>query len=250
MVMKNIVLLMEYDGTGYYGWQRQPGLKTIQGVLEKTLERIIGEEVTLFASGRTDKGVHARGQVANFRLTRDIELKTLFKALNSLLPKDIKIKEVRYADPSFHARFSAKEKIYYYYFSHFSHYTPFLRNYVWYIPRNFNVENMRILAKKFVGRHDFSSFRNLRGPWEKGASSIRNIFYSDILFLKNELYVYRISGDGFFYKMVRNIFGLIVQVGIGKLNLREAQEVFKTRDRKKAPPPVPPHGLFLVRVKY
>ncbi len=101
-----------------------------------------------------------------------------------------------------------------------------------------------------MGRHGFSAFRNLRGPWEKGASSIRNIFYSDILFLKNELYVYRISGDGFFYKMVRNIFGLIVQVGIGKLNLREAQEVFKTRDRKKAPPPVPPHGLFLVRVKY
>ncbi len=248
--MKNIVLIIEYDGTNYYGWQKQPNRSTIQGQIEDVLGKILQEKVNLIASGRTDRGVHARGQVANFITNHDIELDNLKRALNSLLPKDIVVRKLSYAPLSFHARFSAKEKVYYYYFSHNSQYSPILRNYVWFMPYGFNTRKMKEISKVFIGIHDFSSFRNLRGKWERNSNSIRTIFSSDIIKTKGGIYIYRISGNGFFYKMVRNIFGLISSVGMGKLSLEEAISIFEARDRTLALPPAPPHGLFLIRVIY
>ncbi len=248
--MNNIVLIIEYDGTNYYGWQKQPGYPTIQKEIEDVLSKILQTKVILMASGRTDRGVHARGQVANFKIDKNVDLEKLYKALNSLLPWDIRVKKIYKAPSSFHARFSAKEKIYYYYFSHNSQYSPILRNYVWFMPHRFNIRKMKEISKVFIGTHDFSSFRNLRGKWERNSNSIRTIFSSDIIKTKGGIYIYRISGNGFFYKMVRNIFGLISSVGMGKLSLEEAISIFEARDRTLALPPVPPHGLFLIRVRY
>ncbi len=248
--MRNIALLIEYDGTNYYGWQKQPGYKTIQGILERTIEKIVQEKISLIASGRTDRGVHARGQVANFKINKEIKLESLKKGLNALLPYDIRIKKIYEVPLSFHARFSAKRKVYYYYFSHFSHYTTMFRNYIWYIPHDFDIKVMREVARSFLGTHDFSSFKNLRGKWEKDTDAVRTIFYSDIIPIKGGIYIYRVCGDGFFYKMVRNMFGLMAYVGERKLNIDEAREILSMKNRAFAPPPAPPQGLFLIRVIY
>lgn len=249
--MNNIVLIIEYDGTRYYGWQKQPGRRTLQETIESAIEKIVGQRVSLIASGRTDRGVHARAQVANFKINREIDLSVLKRALNATLPLDIRIKNTYKVDPLFHARFSAKKKVYYYYFSHFSYFTPVLRNYIWYIPYNFDIYKMEKVAKIFVGTHDFSAFKNSRGKWERKDDTVRTIYSSDIIKKRRGLYIYRISGNGFFYKMVRNIFGCIVHAGIGKITEEEVLSIFhKKRDRANAPPPAPPQGLFLVRVEY
>ena len=251
--MRNLKLTIEYDGTNYCGWQRQnsprstvhsPRLKTIQGAIEKTLQRIFKEKVKLIGAGRTDSGVHALGQAANFKTDSKIPLKNLQKALNSLLPRDIAIKRIDEASLDFHSQYSVKSKLYCYAILNRPYHSALQRNQVYFIPRPLDIKSMQRQARFLKGRHDFKSFQ---AADKKERSSLRTI--KDIRISRHGGYIYiAIEADGFLYNMARNIAGTLIQIGLGKpFNIKE---ILKARDRRLAGPTAPARGLCLVKVKY
>jgi tRNA pseudouridine38-40 synthase len=244
--MRNIKLTIEYDGTGYHGWQVQPNVRTIQGVLEGKLEQITGERVRLIASSRTDAGVHALGQVANFKTHSSLDARSFLRALNSLLPEDIRVKEVEGVDESFHARFRAKGKIYEYRIFNGELPTPFYRHFSWFVPGKLDLARMREAAMKLVGRHDFSSFCS---SGSDHATPIREI-YGIKVERRGELIVIWIEANAFLKQMIRNIVGTLVDVGKRKLTPSQFGRIFEARDRRRAGIAAPARGLFLVRVNY
>jgi tRNA pseudouridine38-40 synthase len=244
--MRNIKLTIEYDGTGYHGWQVQPNVRTIQGVLEGKLEQITGERVRLIASSRTDAGVHALGQVANFKTHSSLDARSFLRALNSLLPEDIRVKEVEGVDESFHARFRAKGKIYEYRIFNGELPTPFYRHFSWFVPGKLDLTRMREAAMKLVGRHDFSSFCS---SGSDHATPIREI-YGIKVERRGELIVIWIEANAFLKQMIRNIVGTLVDVGKRKLTPSQFGRIFEARDRRRASIAAPARGLFLVRVNY
>ncbi|HET9180007.1 MAG TPA: tRNA pseudouridine(38-40) synthase TruA [Terriglobia bacterium] len=253
--MRNIRLTIAYDGTDFHGWQRQPQAPTIQEALEARIAKITGAAVTLYGSGRTDSGVHAAGQVANFRTECSIPCASLQKALNDILPVSIRVREAHEAPADFHARHSAKAKTYRYRILQAPICPPYLARYVYHHPYPLDCHRMAKAARLLEGEHDFTSFAG-RDPARKETErqegpNVRKVFHSRIAAReKLQMIVYEIRGSGFLHHMVRNIVGTLLEAGSGKLSPKDILVILKARDRSKAGATAPASGLWLVRVEY
>jgi tRNA pseudouridine38-40 synthase len=248
-LLRNIRLTLQYDGTNYLGWQRQASTpNTIQAIVEKTLSDILQEKVHIFAAGRTDTGVHARQQVANFKTHNPISLRELQHGLNSLMPDDIKAVRMSAAAPDFHSRFSAREKTYQYTILNRPHADVFARHQVYhYAVARLNIPRMRAAARLLTGTHDFTSFKTTGTSRNK--SNVRAIKRISIA-RKKSLIIIQITGEGFLYKMVRGIVGTLIEIGRGKLPADSVRAMLRARNRACAGPTAPASGLCLLRVKY
>jgi tRNA pseudouridine38-40 synthase len=246
-VMKYLRMIIEYDGTGYYGWQRQSGDITIQQVLEETLQRITGEKVTLYGSSRTDAGVHALHQVAHFRTSSRIPERNLLLGLNSLIPRNIVVKDLTEVDEEFHARYSARSKTYFYRIFNSDVRPALHRNYCWYVFMPLDVGRMAEAALILKGVNDFSAFCSAQTD---AKSPVREVY--DARFEREDRFFLRFSveANGFLRHMVRTIVGTLVDVGKGKINAVDFRGILESRDRKRAGVTAPPQGLFLSGVKY
>jgi len=245
--MKNFVLTIEYDGTGYKGWQRQAIEPTIQAAVEGALAVLTRSAVVLIGAGRTDAGVHAVGQVANFRSDTRLEPESILKGLNSLLPADIAVRDCRRVSEKFHARFDAKRKVYHYRILNRKMRMAVGRNYAWFIHRPLDWEAMQEAAAMLVGRHDFKAFENTGSP---RAHTVRHVVSAGWRAEGPDLMTLRIEADGFLRCMVRNIVGTLVAVGVQKIPPEEVRAILSSRDRCSAGSTAPPHGLFLMEVSY
>lgn len=244
---RHFKLTITYDGTQYAGWQLQPNGKTVQEVVELALAKIDGRDVRVHGSGRTDAGVHARGQVANCTLRTQLKAATLLRALNANLPEDVRVLRLQVTDEEFHARFSAKGKEYRYQIDSGAVAEPFLRLYAWHHPRSLNVAAMRRAAGLLKGRHDFSVLSaKPRRPVE---TTVRTISKLSVTKQGNILTV-AVAADGFLYRMVRSIVGALVKVGEGRLTVEELRGLVKAKKRTALVETAPAHGLFLWRVFY
>ena len=244
--MGNIKLVLEYDGTNYHGWQIQPDVPTIQGQVQYALKKIFKQEIIVISAGRTDRGVHAKGQVANFRIPRSFPPHKLLLALNSVLPRDIRVRKVQEVSDCFHARYSASYKIYRYIIYNGAIVPPWFRNFSWWVIPSLDCDRMRDASSYLIGRYDFSSFQNQGSP---SFSPVRNVEKIKIS-KKNSFISILIKADGFLYRMARNITGTLVEVGRGKLSPLDIGDILMARDRRKAGPTAPPHGLYLWKVGY
>ena len=246
-MIKNFKIIIEYDGTRYHGWQRQKKDITIQGEIEKALGIMAAKHIVVNGSGRTDAGVHARGQTANFRCDTDLSPGVFQKGLNSLLPEDIVIRECRQVEETFHARYDAKSKTYHY--NIFNHPVPAAmnRSYVWSIRKQLNIMAMRSAVSHIIGSHDFKAFEGAGSP---RAHTTRHVMAANLIEHDHRLLTFQIEADGFLRFMVRNIVGTLVDVGLGKTSPPEIQQILESRDRTKAGATAPPRGLCLMEVKY
>jgi len=236
-----------YDGTNYAGWQLQPNGKTVQEVLEGALAKIAGRAVRVHGSGRTDAGVHAKGQVANCSFDTQLSSATLLRALNANLPEDVRVLMVQEVGPKFHARFSAKGKEYRYQIDCGTVADPFLRPYAWHHPRPLNIAAMRKAARLLKGRHDFSALS--ANPMRPVESPVRTI--SKLTLTKpDNLLTISVRANGFLYKMVRSIVGALVKVGEGRLTAAQLRQLVNAKKRTALVETAPAHGLFLWRVWY
>jgi tRNA pseudouridine38-40 synthase len=245
--MRNIKLTIEYDGTNYQGWQVQPKGPTIQGILEEKLGLLTGESIRLVGSGRTDAGVHALGQVAHFKTQSQMDARSIQRALNSLLPSDIVIQKIEEVEEDFHARKHSKSKVYEYRILNRNLRSPFHHGYAWHIPQRLDVKEMRKATQWLIGEHDFSSFRSVGTPTR---TAIRRVIRAEWKRGRDGLIRFEIEANGFLKQMVRAIVGTLVEVGKGKMSAMEFQKVLESKERKKAGPTAPAHGLFLKEVKY
>ncbi len=241
--MRRIRITLSYDGTDYHGWQVQPGLPTIEAAVEAVLAEIEGAPVNVEASGRTDAGVHALAQVAAFHLRNPIPVENLQRAMNQTLPRDIRVLEARETHDSFHARFDAVAKTYEYRILRSAICSPFDRRFVHHHPYPLDEARMAEAARVLEGEHDFTSFATSDESDELGRSKVRRIFSSAVT-REGERLVYRVRGSGFLKHMVRNIVGVLIEVGKGNI---DAAKVLETRPPG---PTAPARGLVLVNVEY
>ncbi len=244
--MRNIKLTIEYDGKCYNGWQKQPNKLNIQGEIERAIYNITKEEVDLIGSGRTDAGVHALGQVANFKTNSQISIEKLPLAINSQLKNSIVIKEAEEVDERFHSRYNAKRKTYRYIINNSKCGTAIYRNLEYSYPFKLDAEKMKQASKYFEGEHDFKAFKS-SGTSSK--NSVRTI-YKAIVKQEGEKIIIELTGNGFLYNMVRIISGTLLDVGLGKIRAEEIPEIIESKDRQRAGKTLPAHGLYLVEVKY
>ncbi|HOZ54797.1 MAG TPA: tRNA pseudouridine(38-40) synthase TruA [Clostridia bacterium] len=245
--MKNIKLVIEYDGKDFNGWQKQPNKLNIQGEIERAIQEITGEEkIELIASGRTDAGVHALGQVANFKTKTKIPVEKLAIAINSKLKKSVIIKSAQKVEERFHSRYNCKEKTYRYVINNSSQGSAIFRNLEYHFPVKLNIEAMKSAIKFFEGEHDFKGFKS---SGTSSNNSIRTIYKAEIK-QENDQILIELTGNGFLYNMVRIISGTLVEVGLGKIKPDEIINIINSGDRTKAGKTLPSHGLFLVEVKY
>lgn len=247
--MHNIKLIIAYDGTNYLGWQKTHMGPSIEENLQKVLEQILQRPVHLQAASRTDAGVHAQGQVVNFLTTKAIHFSQFSISLNSLLPKDISVREVCEAPSSFHPTLDCMGKEYGYFACLGPYQLPHHRFYSWHVYAPLNLEVMRQALPHFIGRHDFASFCNVKKN-AKYTDYIREVHALELLELDEQRLCFRICGNHFLYKMVRNIVGTLVDIGKGKLSLKDLPTIFQTGSRPTAGVTAPAHGLFLNRVIY
>ena len=244
---KNFKLTIEYDGTDFHGWQRQKSDRSIQGEIEAALQEMTGEKINLIGSGRTDAGVHALGQVANFTCSTRLDSDAFQNGLNSLLPDSIVIRDCKMVNADFHARFDARRKRYHYRILNRRLPTAIKRQYCWHVRRPLDLESMDRAASKLVGTHDFSTFEGAGSP---RSDSVRQVFNAAFFKETADEIVFKIEANGFLRFMVRSIVGTLKDVGTGKLNPEEFQAILESRDRSQAGVTAPPQGLFLVRVVY
>jgi tRNA pseudouridine38-40 synthase len=244
---RTLKLVIEYDGSNYLGWQVQPRGLTIQGVLEEKLSLLTGQRTPVTASGRTDAGVHALNQVAHFRTLSQLEVRSFQKALNSLLPPDLLIKKIEEVGESFHARKNAQSKLYVYRILNRPLRSPFHRTTAWHIPHPLDLGEMKRATQHLLGEHDFSAFRSVGSPTR---TAVRRVLRAEWKIGRDGLLRFEIEATGFLKQMVRAIVGTLVEVGKGKNNAAQFQRIFESKDRKKAGPTAPAHGLFLKEVKY
>ncbi|WP_352419153.1 tRNA pseudouridine(38-40) synthase TruA [Proteiniborus sp.] len=244
--MRNIKLIIEYDGTNYFGWQKQPNQRTIQETIENSIKKITKEDIDIFGSGRTDRGVHARGQVANFFTNARIPEDKIKDAINSVLPGDIVISHSEEVDEAFHSRYSAKGKEYRYIFFNRRIPSPLLRNYAYHIPQKLHFDLMEKSLADFIGTHDFKSFMASGSSVKDTIRTINNASLNK----NHEIIELKINGNGFLYNMVRIIAGTLVDIGIGKISRNDIPQIIASKDRKKAGHTAPPHGLYLENVFY
>lgn len=229
------------------GWQKQPDKLNIQGTIEKAIERITGEQVDLMASGRTDRGVHALGQVANFKTNSNIPIEKFAIAINSNLKKSILIKSAEEVDERFHSRLTCKKKTYRYVINNSKYGTAIYRNLETHIPIKLNIEEMQKAIKFFEGEHDFKAFKS-SGTSSK--SSVRTIYKAEVKQMPNDKIWIELTGNGFLYNMVRIIAGTLVEVGVGKIKAEEINDIMESKRRENAGKTLPPQGLYLVNVEY
>lgn len=247
--MRRIQIQLAYDGTDYHGWQVQPGLATIQGTLEKVVAEIEGKAVHVAGSGRTDAGVHALAQVAAFTIDNPIPLDNLRRAMNRLLPPDIRVLRVEEAPLDFHPRYAAKAKTYEYRIFRGEICSPFERRYVCHHPYPLNVERMTRLAPLLDGEHDFTAFAASDERDAEGLSKVRTIFCSRLTEEGDRL-VYRVTGSGFLKHMVRNIVGVLIEAGKGNADSAGLKARLEPGCTIPPGPTAPARGLFLVSVDY
>ena len=250
--MRNLKLILSYDGSDFAGWQMQPGAATVQGVLASAIGRITGEKVLPQGSGRTDAGVHALAQVVTFVTESSVPVTNFVKALNDTLPASVRVLEVEEAPADFHARHSAQAKTYRYRIYRAAICPPFLARYVWHYPYPLNEEAMGHAAPLVEGEHDFTSFAAVdpeRGREAVPSSNLRRIFSSGWDREGDEL-VYTVKGSGFLHHMVRNLVGTFILVGKGTWQADDVTRILKARDRSAAGPTAPASGLYLVNVEY
>lgn len=245
--MKRFKCLVSYDGTNFSGYQVQPKKRTVQGELEYALKKLHkGADIKVSASGRTDAGVHAKGQVIHFDSELNIPLPKWDIALNSLLPDDIAVMSTEEAVDGFHARFDAKGKEYRYFIRLSAMRDPFSRNYAFQFPYLLNVSAMKEAAAYLLGTHDFTSFCSAKTEVEDRVREIREI---DIIEGQNSL-EFRFVGNGFLYNMVRILVGTLIEVGTGERNPNSMVEILAKKDRTYAGKTAPSHGLYLWEVFY
>ncbi|MFZ0389671.1 MAG: tRNA pseudouridine(38-40) synthase TruA [Calditrichia bacterium] len=243
-VIRKIRMQVEYDGTRYHGWQWQKNALSVQQVLEEALINLTGEKQRISAAGRTDAGVHARGQVVHFETGSRMPLLKLEKGLNAHLPEDVVVINVEEADSRFHARFSARKRVYHYYLMQGT--TALYRNFCWQVFFPFNRENLFKLAPHLQGEHDYSAFAKSAG----GDNGFRCIVYESRWFPQNEFLVYRIAANRFLHGMVRTLVGTMLDVARGRFTEQEFLDIFKSGQRERAGGLAPARGLFLEQVVY
>ena len=245
--MRNIKLTIEYDGKEFNGWQKQPNKLNIQGTIEKAIEQITGEEIDLMASGRTDAGVHAIGQVANFKTNSNVPIEKFAIAINTNLKKSIRIIKAEEVDERFHSRLSCKKKTYRYIINNSEFSSAIYRNLETHIAPKLDVEKMNHAAKYFEGEHDFKAFK---ASGTSSKSSVRTIFKAEVKRMPNNRIYIELTGSWFLYNMVRIISGTLVDVGIGKIKPEQISDIIERKDRAFAGKTLPPNGLYLVNVEY
>ena len=238
-----------YDGTEFSGWQVQNSGPTIQGTLESALFTITRQTVRITGAGRTDAGVHAKGQVAHTRFESPPPIEHLKRALNGLLPHSIRVLHISVAPEGFHSQKSAVKKEYHYHICLDDVVLPFVRPYVWHCRRAVTVDLLVEASRKFVGEHDFRAYSNAPGRGCERRTTVRTIFRLDVVRTDTGVRL-EFEGNGFLYKMVRNITGMMVSVASGRCRLEDIDEVFLSKDRRLAAPAAPPQGLFLMHVSY
>ena len=244
--MRNIKLTIEYDGKDFKGWQKQPNKPNIQGEIERAIYNITKEEVDLIGSGRTDAGVHALGQVANFKTNSNIPIEKLALAINSQLKNSIIIKKAEEVDERFHSRYNAKHKTYRYIINNSPCGTAIYRNLEYCFPIKLDVAKMQEAAKYFEGEHDFKAFKS---SGTSAKNSVRTIYNASVK-KEREKIIIELTGNGFLYNMVRIISGTLLDVGLQKIKPEEIKNIIEEKDRQKAGKTLPAHGLYLVEVKY
>ena len=250
--MRNLKLILTYDGSDFAGWQVQPDVATVQGTLASAVARITGETVLPQGSGRTDAGVHALAQVATFATESSVPTANFAKALNDILPASIRVLEVEEAAADFHARRSALAKTYRYRIYRAAICPPFLARYVWHYPYPLQEEAMARAARGVEGEHDFTSFAAVdpeRGRDGAPVSNLRRIFSSSWQRQGDE-FVYTVRGSGFLHHMVRNLVGTFILVGKGTLQPEDMTRILQSRSRSAAGATAPAGGLYLVNVEY
>lgn len=252
--LRNLRLLIAYDGTNYAGWQRQKSDPTIQGVLEDAISRMTSEKALLHGAGRTDAGVHALGMTANFLTGAIIPCSGFQMGLNSMLPADIRVLAVAETAVDFHARRSARSKTYIYHLSTCPVQLPTERLYSAHIPEPLDISAMQTGASLLKGRHDFASFeasgsRDSDAPGGQGA--VREIYHAEFIEEKSiNRCRFEITGNGFLRHMVRNLVGTLLALGRGKRSVADFKGIMESRDRSAAGPTAPAHGLYLKEVHY
>ncbi|MGO1469924.1 MAG: tRNA pseudouridine(38-40) synthase TruA [Tissierella sp.] len=244
--MRNIKLIIEYEGTAYSGFQSQNNALGIQEVIEKAIEKVTGESIKLIASGRTDKGVHALGQVVNFHTSSNIPAENFIRAINRKLPDDIKIKNSEEVDLNFHSRFSASGKRYRYIIYNSRIERPLYRNFSYHIIKKIDPNKIKKSIPYFIGTHDFNSFM---GPKTKVKDTIRTI-YSMELEENGDFLEIIVKGNNFLRHMIRIIVGTLIYVGIGRIKVEDIPSIIEAKDRRLAGVTAHPEGLFLEKVYY
>jgi len=243
MVLK---LTLEYDGTNYSGWQLQPRHDSVQGRIEAALARIFAEPVRVFGSGRTDAGVHARGQVASISIPRPFDADELQRALNSILPADIVVHDITAAPDGFDPRRAARSRLYEYRVLNREIASAFEYRYSWLVRAQLDIAAMNCAARMFVGEHDFAAFRSLG---TEVRTTVRRVTSSEWT-SDGEVLIYRVEANSFLRHMVRAMVAAMVDVGRGKLTADKVATILAGRDRQAAPANAPPGGLYLVEVRY
>ena len=260
--MRNLRLILSYDGAEFAGWQVQPGRATVQGALASAIGRLSGENVLPQGSGRTDAGVHALAQVASFRTASVIPAENWMRALNDILPASIRVLEASEAAPEFHARTSARAKTYRYRIHRGAICPPFLARYVWHYPYPLEESAMVAAAGVVVGEHDFTSFaavdpervERMAAGEDAGTSNIRTTnvrtIFSSSWSREGEELIYTVRGSGFLHHMVRNLVGTFLLMGKGTVSPEDLRRILDARERTAAGPTAPASGLYLVEVEY
>lgn len=243
-MVRNIKLTIEYDGTDFYGWQVQPGMRTVQGVLEEKLRTLLRRPVNLIGAGRTDAGVHALGQVANFHTDSPLDTESLWRGLNSLLPHDVVVHQVVEVPQGFHARFDAKARRYCYRIA--LRPRAIGRQYVWMVRYSLDLSKVEAASEPLLGRHDFTSFSTSDPEVKSFDCTVTELKWRE----EGEELVLDIEADRFLQAMVRTIVGTLVEVGRGKLPVDYVGYILEAKDRKLAGPTAPARGLCLMEVKY
>ncbi len=244
--MRNVQIIIEYDGSAYCGWQRQLNGISVQQKIEEALEAIVGEKLSIIGAGRTDAGVHALGQCANFFTVSKIPIEKFSDALNSALPQDIRIVEALERDSQFHSRFGAKQKTYRYQIYNRRVLSPFYLRRAYHYAAYIDLALMQQAATHLVGRHDFSAMSAAGSQ----CRSFEREIYELTVEKSGELIVIEVAGNGFLYNMVRIIAGTLFYCGIGKINPNDIGEILNKKDRTLSGPTLPPWGLYLKKIIY
>ncbi len=245
--MNNYKLVIQYDGGRYKGWQRLGnGENTIQGKIENVISEMVGREIEIIGSSRTDAGVHAFEQVANFKIKENMPEIEIKSYLNRYLPKDISIKEVSIESDRFHSRYNTSAKTYIYKIWNEEYTNPFMRKYSMHVEEKLDFKKMKAAAKYFLGEHDFTAFSNAKS---KKKSMVREIYSIDFEKIDGFIQI-RISGNGFLYNMVRKVVGTLIEVGAGRLHAENISKIIELKDRAQVSNLADPGGLYLEKIEF
>ena len=249
--MRHIAFTVAYDGAAFCGSQRQSNGNTVQGELERAVLRVLKHEATVNLAGRTDAGVHATGQVGAFSTeNQSLPVEKVPVALNSVMPRELRIREARSVEERFHPRFSARARVYRYRFALDNGFSPLVTPFAAPFKGEPNIAAMRAGAEAFVGRMDFMAWQSAGSPAPTTVRTVKRLEIQQTAAFGSEILEIEIEADAFLYQMVRNIVGALTEVGLSRLNYDDLRRLTEGRDRTKCPPPAPPQGLCLVEVKY